>query len=201
MRTKNSEYFDRIKEFIDMYYEQNGFSPSMREISAEIGVSCSTVQRYLAVMRDGGQIKYSGHRSIVSGGTPYRSGDFINVPVLGRVSCGLPKYAEENIEDNISLPASLFGRGQFYILYASGNSMIEAGINDGDMVLVRVQNTAEVGDIVVALIDDEVTLKRYYPDPARHRIRLHPENRSMQDIIVPSCVIQGVAVKLIKDLN
>ena len=79
--------------------------------------------------------------------------------------------------------------------------MIEAGINDGDMVLIRVQNTAEVGDIVVALIDDEVTLKRYYPDHVHKQIRLHPENRTMTDIIVPDCIIQGVAVKLIKDLN
>ncbi len=201
MRTKNSDYFDRIERFINKYYDENGFSPSMREISAEMGVSCATVQRYLSFMRDSGRVRYSGHRSVVSENMTRSSGRFVNVPVLGRVSCGLPKYAEENIEEYINLPTALFGRGQFYILYANGDSMIEAGIHDGDMILVRVQNTAEVGDIVVALIDDEVTLKRYYPDPARCRVRLHPENSSMEDIIVPNCVIQGIAVKLIKDLN
>ena len=201
MRTKNSEYFIEIEEFIKNYYEKNGISPSMREISQKIGISCATVQRYLSTMREEGKINYSGHRSIVSNGLVHDIGGILKVPVLGRVSCGMPKYAEENIEEYINLPTSIFGNGNFYILYASGDSMIEAGINDGDMVLIRVQNTAEVGDIVVALIDDEVTLKRYYPDRVHKQIRLHPENRTMTDIIVPDCIIQGVAVKLIKDLN
>ncbi|MBQ3564468.1 MAG: repressor LexA [Clostridia bacterium] len=201
MRTKNSEYFIQIEEFVKEYYEKNGISPSMREISQKVGISCATVQRYLSTMRDEGKIKYSGHRSITSSQSVRDFGEILKVPVLGRVSCGLPKYAEENIEEYINLPTSIFGNGNFYILYASGDSMIEAGINDGDMVLIRVQNTAEVGDIVVALIDDEVTLKRYYPDPVHKRIRLHPENRSMKDIIVSDCIVQGVAVKLIKDLS
>ena len=201
MRTKNSEYFIQIEEFIKEYYEKNGISPSMREISQKVGISCATVQRYLSTMRDEGRIKYSGHRSITSSQSVRDFREILKVPVLGRVSCGLPKYAEENIEEYINLPTSIFGNGNFYILYASGDSMIEAGINDGDMVLIRVQNTAEVGDIVVALIDDEVTLKRYYPDPVHKRIRLHPENRSMKDIIVSDCIVQGVAVKLIKDLS
>lgn len=201
MRTKNSEYFIQIEEFIKEYYEKNGISPSMREISQKVGISCATVQRYLSTMRDEGKIKYSGHRSITSSQSVRDFREILKVPVLGRVSCGLPKYAEENIEEYINLPTSIFGNGNFYILYASGDSMIEAGINDGDMVLIRVQNTAEVGDIVVALIDDEVTLKRYYPDPVHKRIRLHPENRSMKDIIVSDCIVQGVAVKLIKDLS
>lgn len=201
MRTKNSEYFIQIEEFVKEYYEKNGISPSMREISQKVGISCATVQRYLSTMRDEGKIKYSGHRSITSSQSVRDFREILKVPVLGRVSCGLPKYAEENIEEYINLPTSIFGNGNFYILYASGDSMIEAGINDGDMVLIRVQNTADVGDIVVALIDDEVTLKRYYPDPVHKRIRLHPENRSMKDIIVSDCIVQGVAVKLIKDLS
>lgn len=200
MRTKNTEYFKIIERFVSEYRSENGISPSMREIAAAVGISCATVQRYIAQMREDGRMNYgTGHRSlVVESETPH---DFISVPVLGRVSCGLPKYAEENIEEYIALPVSLFGSGEFYILRASGDSMIEAGINDGDMVLVRVQNTANVGDIVVALMDDEATLKRYYPDPVRRRVRLHPENRSMEDIIVSDCAIQGVAVKLIKDLS
>lgn len=201
MRTKNNDYFDRIENFIKSYYEENGLSPSMREISSGVGISCATVQRYLAEMRENGRISYNGHRSLVTEKTSFSRSDFLNVPVLGKVSCGLPKYAEENIEERINLPAALFGKGDFYIIYASGDSMIEAGINDGDMLLIRVQNTAEVGDIVVALIDDEATLKRYYPDRVHGRVRLHPENRNMDDIIVKDCIIQGVAVKLIKDLN
>ena len=80
--------------------------------------------------------------------------------------------------------------------------MIEAGINDGDMVVIRRQDTASPGQIVVALVDDdEATLKRYYPEPKKRRVRLHPENKAMEDIIVPNCVIQGVAVKVLKDLE
>ena len=99
------------------------------------------------------------------------------------------------------LPVALFGRGQFFILRANGASMIEADINDGDLVLIRQQNYADEGQIVVALMDDEATLKRYYPEPENQRIRLHPENSQMDDIYVSDCIIQGVAVKVLKDLE
>ena len=122
-------------------------------------------------------------------------------PILGKVSCGVPKFAEENIEEYVRLPVALFGRGQFFILRANGDSMIEADINDGDLVLIRQQNYADEGQIVVALMDDEATLKRYYPEPEKQRIRLHPENSRMDDIYVSDCIIQGVAVKVLKDLE
>ena len=94
MRTKNREYFIQIEEFIKEYYEKNGISPSMREISQKVGISCATVQRYLSTMRDEGRIKYSGHRSITSSQSVRDFREILKVPVLGRVSCGLPKYAE-----------------------------------------------------------------------------------------------------------
>ena len=122
-------------------------------------------------------------------------------PILGKVSCGVPKFAEENIEEYVRLPVALFGRGQFFILRANGDSMIEADINDGDLVLIRQQNYADEGQIVVALMDDEATLKRYYPEPEKQLIRLHPENSRMDDIYVSDCIIQGVAVKVLKDLE
>ena len=99
------------------------------------------------------------------------------------------------------LPVSMFGKGSFYILRADGDSMIEAGIEDGDMVIIRQQDAAEEGQIVVALVGDEATLKRYYLDKPRRRVRLHPENSSMQDVFVDNCVIQGVAVHVIKALE
>ena len=125
----------------------------------------------------------------------------VRVPVLGSIACGIPKFAEENIEEYVRLPVSLFGKGDFFILRAYGDSMIEAGIEDGDLVLIRQQNIADEGQIVVALIDDEATLKRFYPEPQKHRIRLHPENSHMDDIFVDHCEIQGVAVKVLKDLE
>ncbi len=95
---------------------------------------------------------------------------------------------------------ALFGRWQFFILRANGDSMIDADIYDGDLVLIRQQNYADEGQIVVALMEDEATLKRYYPEPENHRVRLHPENELLDDIYVDDCIIQGVAVKVIKDL-
>ena len=125
----------------------------------------------------------------------------IRVPVLGTIACGIPKFAEENIEDYVRLPVALFGKGNFFILRAYGDSMIEAGIDNGDLVLIRQQNYADEGQIVVALMEDEATLKRFYPEPKKHRIRLHPENSRMDDIYVDNCEIQGVAVKVLKDLE
>ena len=118
----------------------------------------------------------------------------VPVAVVGSVSCGPLTFAEENIEEYIKLPKSLLGAGKFFILHASGQSMIGAGIEDGDLVVIRQQETAEPGQIVVALVEDEVTLKRFFPDPQNGCIRLHPENKRMKDIIVDNCQIQGVAV-------
>ena len=94
----------------------------------------------------------------------------------------------------------MFGNGTFFLLRANGESMIDAGISPGDMVLVRKQSEATDGDIVVALVDNETTLKTYYPEPENKRIRLHPENASMEDIVVRVCNIQGVAKHVIKKL-
>lgn len=122
------------------------------------------------------------------------------VPILGNISCGSPEYAEENYEEYVPLPAALFGEGEFFILRARGSSMIEAGIEKGDLVVVRKQNHADEGDIIVALVNNETTLKRFYVDKEKKCVRLHPENRSMKDILVKDCYIQGVAQHVIKVL-
>ena len=199
MRSKNPAYFELLIRFIDDYIDNSGRSPSTQEIASGTGLSPATVSRYLSRMREDGIIDYSGHRNIV---TKRNSATETNaVPVLGSVSCGIPKFAEENIEEYVKLPVSLFGKGDFFLLRASGNSMIEAGIDSGDLVLVRRQDYAAPGQIVVALMEEEATLKRYYPEPQNGYIRLHPENKDLDDIIVEHCFIQGVAVHVIKELN
>lgn len=144
-------------------------------------------------------IEFDGHRNIATRETMHTKAGTVLVPILGFVSCGIPKFAEENIEEYVRLPITLFGKGDFFILRANGDSMIEANIDHGDLVVIRQQSYAEEGQIVVALIEDEAILKRYYPDPEQHRVRLHPENGKLQDIYVDNCSIQGVAVKAIKD--
>lgn len=201
MRSKNSEYFTMIEEFIDDYKERNNTSPTISEIQNGIGLPRSTVARYLAYMREKGMIDYDGHRNITTRNSRKLNSQTVPVAVLGSVSCGVPKYAEENIEEYVRLPVALFGTGDFFILRANGDSMIEAGIDDGDLVLIRQQNYADPGQIVVALMDDEATLKRFYPEPEKRRICLHPENSKMKDIYVDHCIIQGVAINVLKDLE
>ena len=201
MRSKNSEYFDLIEGFVDDYMDSHGISPSTREIATGTGLSTATVSRYMSYMRDHGMIDYVGQRNIITKRKRISATASISVPLLGAVSCGIPKFAEGNIEEYVQLPVTLFGKGDFFLLRANGDSMIEAGIDHGDLVLVKCQDHAKPGQIVVALIgDDEATLKRFFPEPSKGIIRLHPENSKLDDIVVKDCVIQGVAVHVIKDL-
>ena len=123
----------------------------------------------------------------------YRA-EMVNVPVLGRVTAGVPILATENIEDYVSLPQTMLGQGEHYILSVRGESMIGAGIMDGDYVVVRRQNTAYNGDIVIAMIEDEATVKRFYKE--KGVFRLQPENPCMEPIIVPEVTILGKVVSL-----
>lgn len=198
MRSKDKTLMAAIEKFVSDYTDSNGISPTMQEVADGVGSSKATVQRYIAQLCEDGILDYSGYRTMTSTKTKAAA---IRVPVLGTIACGIPKYAEENIEEYVRLPVALFGQGNFFILRAYGDSMVEAGIDDGDLVLIRQQNYADEGQIVVALIEDDATLKRFYPEPENRRIRLHPENSHMEDIYVPMCEIQGVAVKVLKDLE
>ena len=197
MRSKDKALMTEIENYINSFTDNYGISPTMQEVADGVGVSKATVHRYVSQLCENGVIDFSGARTMTSTKMKQQA---ISVPVLGDVACGIPKFAEENIEEYVRLPVALFGQGQFFILRAHGDSMVEAGIEDGDLVLIRQQNTAEEGQIVVALMEDEATLKRFYPEPENHRIRLHPENIHMTDIFVDKCEVQGVAVKVLKDL-
>lgn len=126
--------------------------------------------------------------------------DTTTVRLLCSIACGPFNFGEENILETYKFPISFTGEGEFFLLHTFGESMIDAGIEPGDLVLIRQQNTARPGDIAVVSVGDETTLKRYFPEPENKRIRLHPENESMEDIYVRDCLIQGVAVKVIKNL-
>jgi len=201
MQHKKQEYVQAIEAFIDYYRDTTGVIPTMPEIAAGVGLSTGTICKYIAYMREQGIIEYDGgQRTITTKKGLADMNAYFRVPVLGRISCGIPKFAEENIEEYVKLPVSLFGRGDYFFLRAYGESMVNAGVDDGDLVLVRQQSTADYNQIVVALVDDEATLKRYRPQNDG-TIRLHPENERFEDIIVDaeSCIIQGVAVKILKD--
>ena len=188
----------QIMEYIDDYYSKHCSSPSVRTIAAGVGTSKSTVQRYLVAMNEDGMLSYDGKELIIDK-IRKTNKSTVNVAVVGSIACGITNLAEENIEEYVSLPKSMFGEGEFIILRANGESMVDAGIETGDLVVIRKQSCAEDGQIVVALVDDEATLKRLYRD--NEKIRLHPENKDMDDIIADDCIIQGVAVKVIKDIH
>lgn len=197
MRSKSPEIMTQIKDYVEEFYFENSSSPSIREIARGVGIGSTTVFRYLQEMSERGMVLYDGEAVTTEKIMKLKTAS-VSIPVVGSIACGIPNLAEENIEEYIQLPEAVFGRGRFYILRASGSSMIEVGINDGDLVVIREQCTAEDGNIVVALVGEEATLKRFYKEG--DHIRLHPENRDMDDIIVSDCQIQGVAVKVIKDL-
>lgn len=191
---------NHIIEFAEQYYLENSSSPSVRVIADEFEIGVSTAYRYLLEMDERGLISYDGKRISNARIEKLSSNSgVIRAAVVGSIACGIPNLAEENIEEYVSLPRSMFGNGEFFILRANGESMIDAGIETGDLVVIRKQSCAEDGQIVVALVEDETTLKRLYRENGK--VRLHPENRDMEDIIVDDCIIQGVAVKVIKDLQ
>ena len=156
MQYKKPEYCAMIEDYINSFRNRQGSTPSVRQIASGVGLAVGTVSKYLSYMRENGVLDYDGHRNI----TTRKSKGLMNmlyVPLLGTVSCGIPKFAEENIEEYVCLPESLCGRGEFFLLRARGDSMTGAGIEDGDLVLIRQQSTAEYNQIVVALVDDEAT--------------------------------------------
>lgn len=199
MRSKNPDLMNKICKYAEQYYLQNGHSPSTSNIANALGISRATAYRYLLAMDDNGMIEYNG-QEIHTAVTKKLSKDTTQMAIVGSVPCGSPEYEEENVEEYVSLPTAIFGKGDFFILRASGDSMIEAGIDDGDLVVIRKQICADDGDIIVALVDNQNTLKRLYHDNKNKKIILHPENKRLKDIVVDECAIQGVACHVIKAL-
>lgn len=200
MRSYQNSIKSNIIDYIDEYYLDNSKSPSIREIADGIHRAKSTVHDYIKKMAEEGTITYSRHGDICTPTINKTNFSMCTVAVVGSITCGPLSFAEENITEYFKLPTSLFGKGEFFALYANGDSMINAGIEDGDLVFIRKQNTAEVGQIVVALVNDETTLKRFYKDDKNKRFILHPENEKYDDIIVEDLIIQGIVTKVLKDV-
>jgi len=199
MRTKDEDLLQEIQDYIEEYCDTNGRGPAVSDIADAVGKGKSLVFYYLSTLVEQERITRTKH-GYVSNAMANTEQSMRSVAILGAVPCGPLTEVEEYIEGYVRLPESFVGKGKFYLLKASGNSMIRAGINDGDLVLIRQQQTANIGDIVVALVDNEVTLKRLQYDDERKSYYLHPENGRMRDIYVDELQVQGIAVKVIKDL-
>ena len=201
MRHKSEEKMGRIVAFIEERYFETGVSPSLAEIGVGVGLSKGMVSHYLCEMEARGMLtRGEGYYSVRTPRMKKIKNDGVHLPVVGRIACGAPLFAEEHIEEYVTISSSLLGAGEHFVLRAKGDSMIGAGISDGDAVIVRRQTHADEGQIVVALLEEEATLKRFYLDRENGRVRLHPENPEMEDIFADTVAIQGVAVKVLRDI-
>ena len=200
MRTKDNELLERVKKFAEEYFLENKTTPTIRNIANGLGISTMTAQRYFSALKENGTLSLKDGNYITNACLKY-SAETVKAAIVGSIPCGPAETEEEYVEEYVDLPKAIFGEGPFYILCADGDSMIEAGIDDGDLVVIRKQETARNGDIVVALVNDnENTLKRYYADNENHKVILHPENPAYSDMVFDGVVIQGVAVNVIKSL-
>ena len=190
-----------ILSFIEKQIELYQYPPSVREIGKAVGLSSTaTVHGYLAKLETKGYIRKESQKGrtlrlvqddevIRKPKDLYTGKEMVDVPVVGKITAGAPILAVENITDTFPIPLDFVGNSQSFMLTVRGESMIEAGILDGDYILVKQQSTAENGEIVVALIEDEATVKTFYKE--KNYIRLQPENSTMAPIIVPDCKILG----------
>lgn len=192
--TKQSEIYQYIKD-ITM---ERGYPPSVREICKAVGLSStSTVHSHLSKLEKKGLIirDHTKPRAIEIVENRLKRKELVSIPIVGNVTAGQPILAVENIEDYFSLPISFVkSNNELFILTIQGESMIEAGIRDKDLAVIEKINTAQNGDIVVALIDKEATIKRFFKE--KNHIRLQPENKTMDPIIVDSCEIIGKLVAI-----
>ena len=201
MKKLNEQKLDMMADFIRGFIEEhNGTSPKLREIMEHMEMSSSVAYRYLMKLKDRGVIEYSGKDTLSIHGQEQLRMDFCRVPILGGIPCGLPEEHTQQIEGYVALPGEWGGR-DCYLLRAEGDSMTGAGIDDGDLVLIRRTGLARTGNIVVALVNGtDTTLKRYLRNTDGTPI-LRAENPKYSDIHPFHLDVQGVAVKVIKDVG
>jgi len=216
MTKKKSDLNKREKailKFIEKQVIEDGYPPSVREIGKAVGLSSTaTVHGYLAKLKEKGYIKKEDKKGrtlkLLKGSTGesiqkvekdyYSQKELIDVPLVGKITAGAPILAVENVSDTFPIPIDFVGNSESFMLTVRGESMIEAGILDGDYILVRKQNDAVNGQIVVALIEDEATVKTFYKE--KDHIRLQPENSTMDPIIVPDCKILGKVIGVFRKM-
>ena len=203
MRSKSPELISKIYEYVNDFFRINRHSPSLSEIAKANGIARTTAYRYLIEMSERGMLSYDGQiietpqiEKCVSG--------YFSAPIVGSIRCGDPEAEEEHVEEYVSLPESVFGKGSFYVLRASGDSMVDAGIEEKDLVVIRKDTEASIGNVVVALDDEQQnTLKRFigYDDDGYALLKYENNEKYPDKIIrVKQLVVQGVAKHVIKAL-
>ena len=218
MKKKNSNELGKREKAILKYIEKqislNCYPPSVREIGKAVGLkSTATVHGYLAKLEEKGYIKKESQKGrtlkLLKGGQGenqnqtqmkefYSGKEMVEVPVIGKITAGAPILAVENITDTFPIPIDFVGNRESFMLTVRGESMIEAGILDGDYILVKRQENANNVEFIVALIEDEATVKTFYKE--KDHIRLQPQNPTMDPIIVPDCNILGKVIGVFRKM-
>ena len=201
MRRQDESKKSVILDFIDGYYNEYNEIPAVRTIAEGTGIALATVHRYLLSLKESGELEYNGRKSISTKRIDLES-RHASAPVLGYVRCGEGEEETEEVIEYIRLPESLVGTGEFFVLIAKGDSMIDAGVNEGDYVVIRKQNTASDGDYVVALYEGLNNLKELVVDNGRYILRSCNEDKETYPDIYPRDLrIQGVAVGVMHRLK
>ncbi len=187
-----------VLDFINGYCDENGFPPTVRDMCKELGIkSTATAYDYVNRLRDLGYLEKANNKKRA---VALKRGDTVNVPLIGTVTAGQPIFATENFEGYYPLPSEEFKGDDLFLLRVHGESMINAGIFNGDKIVVKKQQTAENGDIVVAMFDDGIsegaTVKRFFRRDGK--IILHPENDTMTDFILDEVNLLGKVVGLLR---
>jgi len=189
---------EKVLSYIQSMIETRGYAPSVREIGEAVGLSStSTVHGHLKRLEKKGLLRRDAMKPRameVMGDPNFVRNNSTAVPVVGRVTAGVPILAEENLDEYVPIPEVMLGEGEHFILLVRGDSMIEAGILDGDHIVVKKCAEANNGEIVVAMIDDSATVKRFFKEDGR--FRLQPENSSMEPIYTNDVTILGKVVSL-----
>lgn len=190
----------RILDYITQYAETHGYPPSVREICADLSVkSTATVFLKIKKLVELGFLKSDSNKKRSIEVVKPHTARSVRVPLVGTITAGEPILATQNIEDTYALPSDMFGNGELFMLKVRGESMINAGIFDGDNIVVRRQQTADNGQIVAVMIDDSATVKRFYKEDGH--FRLQPENDTMQPIITDQAEILGLVVGLVRSMR
>lgn len=181
-----------IFDFIKESSRESGFPPTVREIGEKFGITVKGAYDHMKAIEKKGYIKTEQNKSraiVIVNNDEIPETDAVNIPLLGRIAAGSPIFASENIDEYLSFPKSMFGKGEYFALNVKGDSMIEGGIFDGDIAIIKKQATANNGEIVAALLDDSATLKKF--KLAGEKVHLIPENSRYQPIITDDVTILG----------
>ncbi len=205
MRSKSTELMERISSYIGDYYRQHHSTPTTREIASAVNISPASGYNYLVEMDKRGMLSYKNGEITHLPKIAKTQTGYFSAPLVGSIRCGDPESEEAQVEMYVSLPEALFGKGEFYLLRAVGDSMEDRNISEGDLVLIRKQHDCEIGDIVVALDENnENTLKVYGGiDRESKKVILKYANEKVypgERILVSELVVQGVAKHVIREL-